>query len=161
MRKPVMNSARQVPTIDDYLKTAPHRLRITRDHRAARWRERSADLPLVTVVTIVRNRKGTLAQAIASVLNQTYSNIEYLVVDGASTDGTLEILKEFKDRIDFWISEPDLGPSDAINKAISYANGDFIAWIHSDDWADPDHVKFAVETLTNSRADFAFGDMPL
>lgn len=149
------------PTIDDYLRMPPHPLRITGGCRADSGRKHTPKLPLVTVLTIVRNRKETLPQTITSVLNQSYPNIEYIIVDGASTDGTLEVLKQFDDKIDLWISEPDQGPSDAINKAISYASGNFISWIHSDDWADHHHVRFAVETLLSSGADFVFGDMSL
>jgi len=94
-----------------------------------------------------------------SVSSQSYPNIEYIVVDGASTDGTLDVIKQFDDKIDLWISEPDHGPSDAGNKAISLARGDFTFWLPSDDWIDPDFIETVVQTLLRSGADFVFGNM--
>lgn len=149
----------RVPTIDDYLKVSAHPLRQVGGRcKAIKWRCDSAH-PLVTIFTAVKNRKDTLPQTIISVLNQSYPNIEYIVVDGASTDGTLEVIKQFDDKIDLWISEPDCGTSDAFNKAISMAQGDFIFWLSSDDWINPDFIETAVQTLLKSGADFVFGDM--
>ncbi|MGE3538400.1 MAG: glycosyltransferase family 2 protein [Candidatus Tectimicrobiota bacterium] len=149
------------PTIDDYLQIPPHPLRVTGGRRTAGGVARNSELPLVTVLTIVLNRQKTLPQTIASVLSQSYPNIEYVIVDGASTDGTLEVLKQFDDQIDWWISEPDSGIADAVNKAISHSHGEFISWMPSDDWADPNLIQFAVETLLMSGADFVFGDVTL
>lgn len=151
----------RIPTIDDYLKTPDNPLRQVGGCRLATKRESIPEQPLVTVFTIVRNRKETLPQTIISVLSQSYPNIEYIVVDGASTDGTLEVIKQFDDKIDFWISEPDHGPSDATNKAISLARGDIVCWLSSDDWIDPDHIEVAVKTILSSDADFVFGRVTL
>lgn len=149
----------RVPTIDDYLKVSAHpRRQVGGSCKAIKWRCDSAH-PLVTIFTAVKNRKETLPKTIMSVLSQSYLNIEYVVVDGASTDGTLEVIKQFDDKIDFWISEPDSGTSDAFNKAISMAQGDFIFWMSSDDWIYPDFIETAVQTLLRSGADFVFGDM--
>jgi len=149
----------RVSTIDDYLKVSAHPLRQVGGRcKAIKWRCDSAH-PLVTIFTAVKNRKDTLPQTIMSVLSQSYPNIEYIVVDGASTDGTLEVIKQFDDKIDLWISEPDCGTSDAFNKAISMAQGDFIFWLSSDDWIAPDFIKTAVETFLSSGADFIFGNM--
>ena len=116
-------------------------------------------LPLVSVITIVRNNKDTVLQAIRSVLDQTYPFIEYLIVDGVSTDGTLDIIRQHQERIDYWLSEPDRGTSDAMNKGISYAQGELIFWLASDDWIDPDYIETAVDALTHSGADFVYGDL--
>lgn len=149
----------QVPTIDDYLKAPAHPLRHAGGRRSTVMREQDPQCPLVTVITIVKNGKETLPKTIMSVLKQGYVNIEYIVVDGASTDGTVDVIKRFDDKIDLWISEPDCGTSDAFNKAVSMAQGDFIFWLASDDLIDPDFIETAVQTLLRSGADFVFGNM--
>jgi len=107
----------------------------------------------------VRNGKDSLPATIQSVLSQTYPNIEYVIVDGASTDGTVEIIRSHDDRIDRWVSEPDRGTSDAMNKAISLARGEYVSWLASGDWFDPYFVDTAVRILLQSGADFVFGDL--
>jgi len=154
-----MNRKNCIPTIDDYLKIPKHPLRQMGGCRSVMEKKSDPKRPLVTVYTIVKNRKETLEKTILSVLNQTYPNIEYIVIDGASIDGTLEVIKQFDDKIDVWISESDYGTSDADNKAISLARGDFIFWLSSDDWIGPDFMEKAVQAFLKSGADFVFGDM--
>ena len=89
-------------------------------------------LPLVSIITPSYNQGRFIRQTIESVLNQKYPNIEYIIVDGGSSDNTLEIIKEYEGKIK-WISEKDNGQSDAINKGFSMANGEIIAWLNSDD----------------------------
>jgi len=83
-------------------------------------------LPLITVITVVYNGEKTLEQTIQSVINQTYPNVEYIIIDGGSTDGTLDIIKKYEDYIDYWVSEKDSGISDAFNKGVIIANGVYI-----------------------------------
>lgn len=82
--------------------------------------------PLITIITVVYNGEKYLEQTIKSVVNQTYDNIEYIVIDGGSTDGTLNIIKKYEDKIAYWISEPDKGISDAFNKGVKVSKGDYI-----------------------------------
>jgi len=94
----------------------------------------SPERPLVSIVTVVFNGAKYLEQTILSVTNQNYENIEYVIVDGGSTDGTLHIIRKYEDRIDNWVSEPDRGISDAMYKGIGMSSGDIIGIIHSDDF---------------------------
>ena len=88
--------------------------------------------PLVTIFTCVKNGQETLQKTINSVRMQTYKNIEYIIVDGGSVDGTLEIIKRNNKYINFWISEIDKGTSEAVNKAISLARGKYLFWLASE-----------------------------
>lgn len=89
--------------------------------------------PKISVVTACRNMEKTIESTILSVLSQNYPNLEYIIVDGASTDGTLDIVNRYKDKISIIISEPDNGMYDAINKGFSHATGDIFAWLNADD----------------------------
>lgn len=89
--------------------------------------------PLISVVTPVLNRKNIFSRSLQSVLNQTYNNVEYIVVDGGSTDGTLDVLLENDASIDYWVSEPDGGIADAFNKAARLATGKWILFLGADD----------------------------
>ena len=115
--------------------------------------------PRVSIVTVVRNGAATIERAIRSVLGQTCPAIEYIIVDGASTDGTQEIIRRYEGRLARWISEPDRGISDAFNKGVALANGACIGLLNADDWMEPDQVEIAVGALEASGADFVFGDL--
>ena len=97
--------------------------------------------PLVSVITVVKNGESHIEQAILSVLNQSYTNIEYLVIDGESTDQTLEIVNSYKDRIAQIISERDSGIANAFNKGIENANGELIGILNADDWYEPNAIE--------------------
>ena len=89
--------------------------------------------PLITIITVTYNSELFLEETIKSVLNQTYENIEYIIIDGGSTDKTLDILKKYENAIDYFISEPDKGMYDALNKGFSVATGKLINFCNSDD----------------------------
>jgi glycosyltransferase involved in cell wall biosynthesis len=94
-----------------------------------------------------------------SVLNQSYPNIEYMVVDGGSTDGSVEIIKKYEDRLAWWVSEPDNGQSDAINKGFKKATGEIYNWLNSDDVLYPDAVNVAVHFMQkHPEKEVAYGD---
>lgn len=114
---------------------------------------------LLTIITVTFNSARTLARTVDSVAAQTYARIEYIVIDGGSTDGTLDLIRRREDDIALWLSEPDSGISDAFNKGIALAGGEFIALVNSDDWLEPDQMRRAVEALQRTRADFVFGNM--
>lgn len=109
------------------------------------FRSSHTNSPLVTIITVVYNGERHLEQTILSVLNQTYKNIEYILIDGGSNDGTLDIIKKYTHAIDYWISEQDSGIYDAMNKGISLANGDIIGIINSDDWYSPDAIRMLAD----------------
>jgi glycosyltransferase involved in cell wall biosynthesis len=90
-------------------------------------------LPLITVITVVLNGEKTLEGTIKSVISQTYPNVEYIIIDGGSNDGTLDIIKKYEDYIDYWVSEPDEGIYDAMNKGIKVALGSYYVFLGSDD----------------------------
>jgi len=93
--------------------------------------------PRISIVTPNFNNANFIEQTILSVLNQGYPDLEYIVIDGASTDGSLEIIEKYKDSISCIISEPDSGHADALNKGFEKATGDILAWINSDDLYPP------------------------
>jgi glycosyltransferase involved in cell wall biosynthesis len=119
----------------------------------------SAELPLVTVVTISYNSESVLERTIESVFHQTYRMIEYVIIDGGSTDATVSIIERNRARLSYWRSGPDGGISNAFNLGIAVARGRYIALVNSDDWMSPDQIAHAVNALESSGAAFAFGNL--
>lgn len=113
----------------------------------------------VSIITSCFNREATIGQAIESVLAQDYPEIEYIVVDGASKDRSLQVINQYKDRISRIISEPDKGMYEGINKGIRAATGDVIGLLHSDDFLySPDTISKMVRKFEQSGADFVYGN---
>lgn len=114
--------------------------------------------PLITVITVVLNNKLHIEQAVLSVIAQDYDNIEFIIIDGGSTDGTLDIIRRFDDRIHLWVSERDGGIYEAMNKGLELASGDYVGMLNSDDWLEPHALKLIIATFT-PRVDFVYGDI--
>lgn len=111
-------------------------------------------LPKITIVTPSFNQASFIKETIESVLNQDYPNFEYFVVDGGSTDGSVDIIREYEDRITWWISEKDDGQSDAINKGFRRSTGELCAWVNSDDVLLPNCLREIAEFyLANNQPD--------
>jgi glycosyltransferase involved in cell wall biosynthesis len=115
--------------------------------------------PLVSIVTIVYNGDKHLEQTIQSVLQQTYPHIEYIIIDGGSTDNSINIIKKYEDQLAYWISERDKGVSDAFNKGVNRAKGEVIGLINADDWYEKDAVEKVVTKIGSS--DVVYGDLRL
>jgi len=114
----------------------------------------------ISIITVVRNNVATINDAIESVLSQTYKNIEYIIVDGASTDGTVEVVQGYTNKIDKFISEKDQGLYDAMNKGIGLATGDVIGILNSDDvYFDKNVLENIVNTFRDKQLDSVFGDL--
>ena len=110
------------------------------------------NLPLVSVVTVSFNSAKTIRRTIESVLGQTYQRIEYILIDGGSTDGTISVISAYADKVNFFISEPDQGIYDAMNKGVCAATGDWIHILNSDDYyASPEVIELAVRVLNPMR----------
>ena len=114
--------------------------------------------PRISIITAVHNGAATIENTIQSVINQSYDNIEYIVIDACSDDGTQNIVQHHIDQIDRCICEPDEGIYDAFNKGVLMSSGDIIGIINSDDWYEPDAINKVVRCFINSDADIVYGN---
>lgn len=116
--------------------------------------------PKVSIITVCFNSVKTIRDTIESVINQTYKNIEYIIIDGGSTDGTVDIIREYEPYIAKWVCEPDNGIYDAMNKGIRMSTGEIIGIINSDDWYALDCISSVVHTFTSeSKPDIVHGNI--
>ena len=106
--------------------------------------------PILSIITINRNNAGGLRKTIESVVSQTFTDFEYIIIDGASTDDSVNIIKEYVNKIDYWVSEPDKGIYNAMNKGILKAKGEYLLFLNSGDWlVDENKIQLMVNNLNN------------
>lgn len=116
------------------------------------------DKPLISIITICLNSEKYLEQTIKSIVEQTYDHIEHIIIDGASTDGTLDIIRKYDDKIAYWVSEPDKGVSDAYNKGILHSTGDYLNFLNSDDYLfSKDTILAVAKSLVKKSPWIAYG----
>jgi len=152
------DSFRSVPVLADYLAQLRNVV-VSGGGRKSGWSFTNDSLPSVSIVTVVRNGVRTFERALQSVVSQDYPKIEYIVIDGGSVDGTLDLIRSRDDQIAAWISEPDHGISDAFNKGIALARGDIVGILNSDDWYEPGAVSAAVQALEENDGDIVCGKL--
>lgn len=117
--------------------------------------------PLITIITVVFNDIKNIESTILSIINQTYANIEYIIIDGGSTDGTVDIIKKYSNKISYWISESDKGIYDAMNKGLRKATGEWINFMNAGDcFASPNVIAelFSYNKIPN-KVKFVYGDI--
>jgi len=112
----------------------------------------------ISVITVVLNGVTTIEQTIRSVLTQDYANLEYIIIDGGSTDGTLDIVKKYDSSLSFWVSEKDRGIYSAMNKGLQHATGEYVAFLNSDDWYEYGVVREIANFIDLTSADVVYGD---
>jgi glycosyltransferase involved in cell wall biosynthesis len=113
--------------------------------------------PLISIVTVIFNDKGTFEETIKSVINQKYDNIEFIIIDGGSTDGTLDLIKKYEDKIDYWASSKDKGIYDAMNKGVDISSGDWIYFLGADDILY--NVLHKLSIMLDSEYSAVYGDV--
>tara|TARA_B100001057_G_scaffold497906_1_gene603365 strand:- start:4396 stop:5223 length:828 start_codon:yes stop_codon:yes gene_type:complete len=121
---------------------------------------KSSDTPILSVITVVRNCVDVIENTILSVINQSYSNIEYIIIDGSSSDGTKDIIKNYDDKIDLFISETDNGIYDAMNKGISNANGKYVNFMNAGDVFFNNNIcQLFADQILKKEFDVYYGDV--
>jgi glycosyltransferase involved in cell wall biosynthesis len=121
----------------------------------------ASDLPRISVITPSFNQGHFLRETIESVLDQKYSNLDYIIMDGGSTDNSVQIIKHFEKYLSHWVSEPDRGQTDAINKGFRLASGDVLTWLNADDLYFEDTLATVGAAFQKYREDVIYGDYVL
>lgn len=116
-------------------------------------------VPLFSIITVVYNGEDHIEECIQSVLDQNYSNIEYIIIDGGSTDNTNTIIEKYSSKLSYYVSEPDKGIYDAMNKGLKKATGDFIGILNADDYFFKNTTLEVVNAFSSSNADVIYGDI--
>lgn len=151
------------PMVEDYASSMPSDVLAGGENRCTTkgrpLTEAEPSSALVSVITVVFNNAESLQRAMDSVFAQSYPNIEYIVVDGGSTDGTVDIIRANQERLSYWHSRKDKGISDAFNAGVALTRGKYVALVNSDDWMEPDQIANAVKAIEESAAPFVFGDL--
>ena len=119
------------------------------------------DGPRISVVTVVYNHVSTIERAIRSVVEQEYKNIEHIIVDGGSDDGTLDVLTKYQDQLEYFISEPDAGVYHAMNKGISLATGDYVCILNADDFYDAAYFESGIAAAQTCPTDIVCGSIEM
>lgn len=114
--------------------------------------------PKISIITVNYNKGNFIEDTILSVINQDYPNLEYIIIDGASTDNSIDIIKKYNKHLAYFVSEPDSGMTEALIKGFSKATGDILAWINSDDTYLPGTFEFVANKYNKYRFDFLYGD---
>jgi glycosyltransferase involved in cell wall biosynthesis len=117
--------------------------------------------PRLSVITVSFNSRAALEKTLASVVSQTYANIEYIVVDGGSDDGTIELLRGHNEAIEYWVSERDGGIYDAMNKGVARARGDYVGIIGAGDWYEPGAFQAIARVISKTPAGVIYGDVQI
>lgn len=107
--------------------------------------------PLISIITIVFNGQKHIEKTIQSVIDQNIRGLEYIIIDGGSTDGTLDIIRKYEKHISFWKSEPDNGINDAFNKGLKQAKGELIGFLNSDDWLEQNALKIILKNYSSDK----------
>lgn len=119
----------------------------------------STEKPCVSIITVVKNAKDTLEKTLESIFSQSYDNLEVIIIDGGSTDGSVDMIKKHASRIHYWCSESDRGISHAFNKGIAASSGMLVTIVNADDWLSPRQIEWAVSAMEQTHADVVYGDL--